>query len=111
MSNDKDNKRGKIGGISGTGSSKGIEKASNIGHVDQVKKTDAIAGTGAIGGVSNRKPTTLMTAADRQRLFSMIDEEAEKLLGQSGLSPEHRKAVQDAVKMAVDAATVDEEEN
>jgi hypothetical protein len=109
MSNGIDDKKGKIGGIKGTGGARGVEKASQVSEVQEVQKTDSVSGASKTGAVGRRKLTRTMTASERDALFQMIDEEAEKLFGKSGMSEETREVVQQAVKMAVDASTVDEE--
>lgn len=109
MSNGIDDKKGKIGGVKGTGGARGIEKASQVSEVQEVKKTEGVSGPVGTGAVGRRKLTRTMSAAERDALFEMIDEEAEKLFGKSGLSQETREVVQQAVKMAVDAATVEDE--
>ena len=106
---DNDSKKGRISGIKGTDSSKNIEKATGISEVDSVKKADSVSGAHQVGRVNKRRTTKLITASEREALFNMIDEEAEKLFGKSALSEEHKKVVQKAVKMAVDAATIDDD--
>jgi hypothetical protein len=40
----------------------------------------------------------------------MINEEADKLFGEGGMSPAQQSVVKNAVRMAVDAGLVDEDE-
>jgi hypothetical protein len=109
MSNGIDDKKGKVGGVQGAGGTKNIEKASEVSEVTKVEKAQSVSGTTRSGAIGRRKLTRTMTASERDALFSMIDEEAEKLFGTSGMSEETKEVARQAVKMAVDAATVDED--
>ena len=51
-----------------------------------------------------------MTPQEREHLFSLINEEADKLFGPDGLPESQRETVEGAVRMAVDAAIIDEDE-
>lgn len=99
----------KIGGIGSTKQTGGVQKTGGVSEVDEVKKAEAVKGASAAGGVSKRRSTRTMTPSERDALFAMIDEEAEKLFGTSELSEEHKEVARKAVKMAVDAATIDDE--
>ena len=98
----------KIG--SGTGAVEGSKevKTSKVGSSQQVQKTAKKAKTSG-GSKAGRK----MTTADRDTLYTLINEEAEKMFGPDGLPEEQRKTVESAVKMAVDSSLLDEsdEEN
>ena len=57
-----------------------------------------------------RRPTRPMTAAEREHLFNLIHEEADKMFGPNGLPESQRHTVESAVKMAIDASIVEEED-
>lgn len=107
------NDDGSIGGVKGSDrvtKSTGIESTETV---DKIKNVGATAGIGAVkgaGSIDRRKPTRTMTYAERQELFRMIDEEATSMLKNGVLSPQKKALVEQAVKMAVDAALVDEED-
>jgi len=102
-------KKGKIGGIKSTGGAKNIEKAGRVSDVGEVEKASAVGGVKGARSVQ-RKATGVMTKAERDSLFQMIDEEADKLFGEDGLPKKQQEVVQKAVKMAVDASIIDEDE-
>ena len=104
-----DKKKGKVGGVSGTDTTRNIDKAAGVSEVQEVKKTESVTGASRAGAVGRRKLTRTMSASERDALFSMIDEEADKLFGSSGMSEETKEVARQAVKMAVDAATLDED--
>lgn len=99
----------KIGEIRSTGKAKQVEQTGEISRVDPVKPTDAVGGVKGAGAVGKRRPTRKITAAEREQLLRMIDEEADKLCESGVLPNAKREVVKSAVKMAVDASIVDED--
>lgn len=75
---------------------KAVETAK-VGEVHRVGATEAQAPTRSI-----RRPTRPMTAAEREVLFKLVQEEAEKMFAESSLPPDKRQKVETAVKMAID---------
>ena len=108
MVKDKD---GKIGGVRRTGTSQGIEKTEGVSEVSKTQKAKGVGKVKGSTASGSDRSTRVMTMAERQALFNMIEEEADKLFGKSGLSSEQKQVVQEAVKMAVDAAIVDDEDS
>ena len=98
--------KGKVGDIK----SKQIEETRKTGAVKQVGKTSAIDNVKAVSG-NARGSTRVMTAAEREKLFKMVNEEAEKLFGDSGIPQSQRQAIEDAVKYTLDAAIIDDNED
>jgi peptide subunit release factor 1 (eRF1) len=99
----------KVGIIDPTKEADSISKTTGVSGVDAVKPTSAVGGANTIGGVRARRSTRMMTMAEREELFKMVSEEAEKLFP-PGTLPQHKKAViAGAVKMAIDASITDEE--
>lgn len=103
---------GKIGGIKSaavkpTETTKEVaqtESVSEVGEVSGVRATSAVGGTkGATGAGGRRRPTRTMTLEEREQLFKMVNEEAEKIFGQTGMSDSRKRSVTEAVKMAIDA--------
>lgn len=86
--------------------SKPVEPGKAVGpaKVGQVAPAQAQTPARAV-----RRPTRPMTAAEREHLFSLVKEEAERLFGEDGLPKEKRETVETAVKMALDAAIPEEE--
>jgi hypothetical protein len=104
-----DNKIGgkKITSVQSTESTKKIDSLDSIDSVDKVRAAQSVGGVGAVGGVGKRQGTRIMSAAERQHLFDMVQDEADKLF--KDLPEERRKIVSDAVKMAIDAGSIEEE--
>jgi len=101
----------KIGGVQSTTTTTGVEGTEVVGGVAGVKATSGVGSVDGAGTVNRRRPTRTMTLAEREQLFQMINEEAEKLFGEGEMSPAQRNVVKNAVRMAVDAGLVDADED
>jgi hypothetical protein len=88
----------------------GAEAVSEVGEVAGIKATSAVGGTKAAGAAGRRRATRTMTLQEREHLLQMVQEEAEKMFANSALSAERKKTVADAVKMAIDAGLIQEDE-
>lgn len=99
----------KVNSVKRTEPTKGVEKAEAISSVTPVKKTERIRGVGGVKGVRQRKSTRLMTSEEREELFRMINEEAEKLFPDGTISKDKREIIAGAVKMAIDSGLVEED--
>lgn len=101
-------KKGKIGEIKSAETASEVESTGAIGGIHKVKPTSAVGGVSGAGKIGKRGATRIMSAAEREELLRMIDQEAEKMFG-NALPSEKRKAVVQAVKMAVDSGISAEE--
>lgn len=100
----------KIGGVKGTKVTTAVEGTELVGSVTGVKATTGVGGVSGAGAVEKRRPTRTMTLAEREELFQMIDEEADKLFGDAGMTSAKRELVKTAVRMAVDAGILPEDD-
>jgi hypothetical protein len=82
-----------------------IEGTHKVQTVQQVESTAAKTGVARA-----RRPTRPMTAEEREHLFKLLNEEADKLFGKDGLPESKRAEVEGAVKMALDASVVEIED-
>ena len=89
----------------------GAESVSEVGQVGGVKATAAVGGAKGAGPVHKRRSTRQMTAEEREHLLQMVQEEADKMFGSSGMSAQRKKTVAEAVKMAIDAGLIEEDES
>jgi len=80
-------------------------KTGRLGSVSEVGKTQNKSGVDAIKGGSHS-----ITPAQRDNILRMVEEEAEKLFENAKLSPQQKKTARSAVKMAIDASVMAEEE-
>ena len=83
-----------------------VQEAPGIGGIGAVGKTQAVGSAGGAGTIQRRRATRTMTLEEREALMKIMNEEAEKMFGQA--SPQHRKIVEGAVKMTIDAALGEE---
>lgn len=90
---------------------KQIEPSQPIstGKISQTKEVNKTQQTGKSKRV--RRMTRPMTASEREHLFNLIHEEADKMFGPNGLPEAQRNTVESAVKMAIDASIIEENED
>ena len=112
MSDDKKNKIGdkKIGRVDVTKQTADIEKTGAVDQVSSVKGASSIGSVGRAGGISKRGGTRTMTLAEREQLFSIINEEADKLFSDGSPLAGQKNMLKKAVEMAVDSGLVDDDE-
>ncbi len=79
--------------------------AAQVGTISDVKPAEK-----QIQAARARRPTRPMTAAERDHLFQLVREEADKMFGQDGLPHSKRSTVEGAVRMAIDSAIIKEDE-
>jgi len=103
--------KGKVTGVKGAGMPEGIERTSAISEVEKAKKTAPVAGVRGLGALGKTRATRIMSSEEREAIFNQIQEEADKLFSKSGMSSKQRQVVETAVKMAVDAAIVDDDQD
>ena len=100
----------KLGGVSSTTETSEIHKTEHIGEVQGVKPTSGVGGVGRAGAVGKRRATRVMSLQEREALMNMITEEAEKLFSEGALPQSKKALVTSAVKMAVDAGLLQDED-
>lgn len=97
----------KITGVKTTEETKTVQETGTVGTVTGVKATTGVGSIKSPLNIGKRRPTRIMSLAEREHLFSMISEEADKMFGDT-LSPDKKELVKSAVKMAVDASLVED---
>ncbi|HQH26606.1 MAG TPA: hypothetical protein PLP17_04345 [Oligoflexia bacterium] len=91
-------------GTSSIQSTRSIE-STKIGEVEQVKAADSRSGVGAV-----RRSTRQLTPEQQQELLAMINEEADRMFDEGTLPRSKKDTVKGAVRMAIEASMVEEEE-
>ncbi len=79
---------------------------AKVGNVGQVKGADKKAAAGRVG--QNSGP---ITEEQRQQLYQLIEEEADKLFGENGLPEKKKATIKGAVRMVIDGSIIEEEED
>lgn len=105
---DNDGKK-KVGEVSKSTSTKEVQKSQAIQNVDKTSSVGNVGGVGSVGAIGKRGTTRLMSFNEREELFKMISQEADKLFSKSGLPPEQREAIEEAVKMTIDASLTEDD--
>ncbi len=84
------------------------EGVSSVGEVRATKEVGKVKGVGAL--TAQRRATRVMTKEERDHLFQMINEEADKMIESGAIPASQKDVVKSAVLMAVDASIVVEED-
>lgn len=96
-----------VGRITKTGGTKGVKATEAISEVEKVKGADAVKGVAAVSGVRGATGVTGIRFEQREKLLSMVSQEAEKLAAQGIIPKSQKEIVEKAVQMVIDAALVD----
>jgi hypothetical protein len=100
----------KVGTVQGTKQSSGVDGPDSIQNVSGIKATSSVGSIKGIGAGGKRKTTLVISPEEREKIFKMIDEEADKMFGSSATPADKREMVKNAVKMAVDTGLVGDDE-
>jgi hypothetical protein len=100
----------KIGGISSSGSTKGVKATESVGEIDKVKETSAVKGVAGVSGVGKTGALGNVSFDQRAKLLSIVTEETEKLIAQGIIPKSQRDVVEQAVKMVIDASLIENNE-
>ena len=98
----------KLRGVKPTSGTERVDDPQAISSVGGVKPAGRVGEASGVGALNRRRLTREMTAEEREKLFKMINEEANKIL--SGVSAKKKEIVADAVKMAIDGGLLPKEE-
>jgi len=96
-----------IKGISASDATKGVKATHSVSEVEKVKGASAVKGVSGVSGVKQASSVGSIRFEQREKLFSMIAEEAEKLAAQGIIPSNQREVVEKAVQMVIDAALLD----
>jgi hypothetical protein len=102
----------KIKGVSSAKETSGVQGAEAVTNVGGVKATQAVGGVTATTGVGRAglRATRVMSAEERRKLVSMIQDEAKKMHEDGTLSSKNMEVVTRAVVLAVNASMGDDDE-
>jgi uncharacterized protein (UPF0254 family) len=104
MTKGKDDKDKKVGKVGASDSTKGVKSTEAVSDVDKVKATSAVGRVSAVSGVGATGSIGRITLDQRDRLMSIVTEEAAKLAAQGVIPQNQREIVEQAVKMVIDAS-------
>lgn len=88
---------------------KGISKTKAVDQVTKVDEVTKVSGVKGADKIAMRRATTIMTSAEREKFFKMIEEEADKLADEGVIPKKQKNIVSKAVKMAIDSGIIDED--
>ena len=101
----------KIDGISNSSrtSATAVEATKQIQTTGVSGITNVTAPNGSAKIDSIRRATRAMTAEEREYLLRLVNEEADRLFSNNSLNNKQKQTAKTAVKIALDAAILDEE--
>lgn len=103
---DKDKEK-KVGAVSASHTTKSVSKTEAVADVDKVKATSAVGRVSGVKGVGATSGIGKISLEQRDKLMSIVTEEAAKLAAQGVIPKSQREIVEQAVKMVIDASLVE----
>jgi hypothetical protein len=100
-----------IKGVSASDATKGVKATHSVSEVEKVKGASAVKGVSGVSSVKQSSGVGSIRFEQREKLFSMIAEEAQKLAAQGIIPKNQREVVEKAVQMVIDAALLDHQDN
>jgi hypothetical protein len=97
----------KISKISSSTSTKGVGATESVSEVERIKETKAVRGVTGVSGIGKAGAIAAMSFEQRERLLSIVTQEAEKLSSSGMIPKSQREIVEQAVKMVIDAALIE----
>lgn len=98
----------KIGGIKSTKRMSEIDSTQSVSEIDEVKKTSSVKAVGKVKNSTLNHTRRTLNIEEREKIFKLIEEEADRLFPENSMSNDKKQAIKDAVKMAIDAGILDE---
>jgi hypothetical protein len=109
MSSDHDKK--KIGEVTSTNRTRGVRGTEQVSEVEAVRGAGAVDRVLGVQGIGKTGGARAITSDQRDRLMSLVAQEAEKLAKDGSIPKSQRGVVERAVKMVIEAALLDGEES
>jgi len=100
----------KVKTVNTTGEASQVRGTNQVLGVGQVQATAGVGAVKGAGSINKRRPTRVMSMAEREHFFKMIDEEAEQLVASGAIPAAKRELIKSAVKMAVESGLVEDEQ-
>ena len=88
-------------------STTGVKATESVSEVERVKGAEAIKSVSAVSRVQAASGVGSIRFDQREKLLSMVSQEAEKLAAQGLIPKSQREVVEKAVQMVIDAALVE----
>jgi hypothetical protein len=99
----------KVGKLESTESVDSLDAVKRVEKVGNVQSVDAASSVGTVArsaGVVRHQ----FSIEDKEKLFQVVEDEAQKLFGSSSLSPEKRQLIEQAVKVAIESGLIQKDE-
>lgn len=100
---DKD-KNKKVGAVEKASSTKRVKPTERVSDVEKVQGASAVERVSGVKGVGGVSSIGRISLEQRDRLMTIVTEEAAKLAAQGVIPKSQREIVEQAVKMVIDAS-------
>lgn len=110
MTKKPNDKKGKVGEVKSTSRAREVARTEHVDGVDKVESTAGVLGVGGVRGVGRTGSVKALSMDQKDRLLSLITEEADRLAKEGAIPTSQRSVVEKAVKMVIDAAMLDMDE-
>lgn len=107
MSRRKDDNDDSIRRVTRTGGTRGVKATDAVSEVERVKGAQSVKGVSAVSGVRGTTGVTGIRFEQREKILSMVSQEAERLAAQGIIPKSQKEVVAKAVQMVIDAALID----
>ena len=84
------------------------KKTSSVESSTEVSSVNKASGVSKTSKTEFRAPTREITPELKKQLFQILEDEADKLLSDEGISDKRKSRVKNALKMAIDAGNLEE---
>lgn len=111
MSKKPSDKKEKVGEVKSTSRARSVARTEQVEGVEQVESTSAVLGVGGVKGIGKTGSVKALSIDQRDRILSLITEEADRLAKEGAIPKSQRAVVEQAVKMVIDAAMLDMDGN
>jgi hypothetical protein len=93
--------------VSASDSTKRVKATDSVSEVERVTGTKSVSGVSGVSRVKQTSGVNSISFEQREKLFSMVQEEAQKLAAQGIIPPNQREIVERSVKMILDGVLLD----
>ena len=84
------------------------KKTSSVESSTEVSSVNKTSGVSKTNKTEFRAPTREITPELKKQLFQILEDEADKLLSDEGISDKRKSRVKNALKMVIDVGNVEE---
>jgi len=97
--------------VSASDSTKRVKATDSVSEIDKVQGASSVKGVSGVSRVKQASGVSSIRFDQREKLFSIAREEAQKLVAQGIIPQSQREVVERSVQMVIDAALLDPQDD